>query len=155
MDKITISSRRSLLEACGLVVVEEESKTVGDRLSVPQAWRHVIGDVTPTVTVDANAVDLAVQVDHHWNELAALYSVVDAAGDFLISVSGPGAWELGWARVRTSGRAELAQHLAGHLRSAEPEFVTADVNGRVVLGVTAEEYDVWLILCQVHGLHDS
>jgi hypothetical protein len=150
---MTIDSRRALLESSGLVVVEDECDAA-EGLGVWPAWQRIIGDVVPTATVSSDGPDVAAEVDARWCELARQYSVIDDCGEFLISVAGLGARELGWAKVRMTARAELARSLTDQPSSIHrhPEFVTADVLGRIVLGVTTEEYDVWLILSQVEAM---
>jgi hypothetical protein len=151
---MTLESRRVLLESSGLVVVESECGA-SEGLGVWSAWQRVIGgNVVPTATVRADGPSVAAEVDARWRELAVQYSVVDDRGEFLVSVAGVGARELRWAKVRMTARAELARNLTDQPSSVHPhpEFVTADVLGRTVLGVTTEEYDVWLIMSHVKAV---
>ncbi|ORT55604.1 hypothetical protein [Streptomyces sp. CB03238] len=66
-------------------------------------------------------------------------------GVFLIDVAG--AWTGGtprrWTRVKLTGRWDLAGVLGE--RPGEPEFVTLSMDGDILLGVTTEEDEVWLI----------
>lgn len=155
LSRMTREFRRSLLESCGLVVLgdHEHSDAV---LSAWGAWQLVIGGaVTPVLTIGSEHSDVAAEVDDRWRELAVRHSVIDADGEFLISVAGEGAAELGWARVRASDRLEMARRLTSQSGCFSPEFVTADVAGRVVLGVTDEEDGVWLVLRRVGGGQSS
>lgn len=63
---------------------------------------------------------------------------------FLISPPGPGAFTAPWTAVRLTGHTHLARHLTTNPN--EPEFVTASADGTVILGVTTEEYAVWLVI---------
>ena len=151
---MTLESRRALLESSGLVVVEAEYDAA-EGLGAWPAWKRIIGgNVVPTATVKLDGPDVAGKVNERWRELARRYSVIDDRGEFLISVAGLGARELGWAKVRMTARVDLARSLTDQTSSIHPhpEFVTADVRGRTGLGVTTEEYDVWLILVQVGGV---
>ena len=152
---MTLESRRAQLESSGLFVVESECEA-SEGLGVWPAWQHIIsGNVVPTATVRSDGPNVAAEVDARWRELAVQHSVIDDRGEFLVSVAGAGARELRWAKVRMTARAELARNLTDQPSSVHhphPEFVTTDVLGRTVLGVTTEEYDVWLILSQVKAI---
>lgn len=84
------------------------------------------------------------EVQEKWEEIAVGSALFGEHGEFLISVAGEGAAAAPWAHVRSTPKMNLAQRLA--LPEGVPEFVAMSVNGHVVCGVTAEEYEVWIIL---------
>jgi hypothetical protein len=134
--------REKALTAAGLTVLGTMPDAGG--ITPELAWRRVVrGDITPTVTVThEHELD---EVNSAWLRLADEHSIRSEDGSFLISVAGLNALHLPWTHVRLAGPARLAQVL--RTCKDEPEFVTAAVDGHAVLGVTTEEYGVWLVLC--------
>ncbi|WP_127915770.1 hypothetical protein [Prescottella agglutinans] len=120
--------------------------SAGDILPV-SAWKAVIdGDVKPDLVVDYAAEGYLDSVNQNWREVATRCGLFDADESFLLSTSGPGALENPWYRVRISGDLQLAQELAPH--DGEPEFVAAALTGYPIIGVTSEEYGVWIIVLE-------
>src|SRR4051794_18889522 len=135
-----MADRTATLAAAGLEVLATVD-LAGD-LAPADAWRRVISGATrPTVEIPDDADD--VRVDAEWRELALRHGVLADDGTFLISPPGPGAFTAPWTAVRLTEHAHLARHLTAN--PGEPEFVTASADGTVVLGVTTEEYAVWLV----------
>lgn len=107
-----------------------------------QAWRGVIrGGITPTVAVPDDVPDQLAAVDAQWRRLAEEHGIVDEDGTFLISLPGPQAWS-GWTVVRLGENTSLATNLIDEAET----FVTAARDGSAVLGVSTEEYEIWLIV---------
>ncbi|MFJ6843470.1 PE-PGRS family protein [Streptomyces griseoluteus] len=106
------------------------------------AWRPVISASTePTLAVPDDRPGLVAELNRQWHRLAVERGVIDGDGEFLINVGGQGC--TCWTRVRLGEQWDLAGHLGP--RAGRPEFVTMSAEGESVLGVTCEEYDVWLV----------
>lgn len=99
----------------------------------------------PTVRVpyESGPDEYVPEVDRCWESVAEKLGVFGPGGDFLLSVGIDGMGALPWAHVRRGRNLSLARHLADN--PGDPEFVTMSVDGRVVCGVTSEEYDVWIV----------
>lgn len=138
-----LEARRLLLESAGLTVLD--SAWSGQAPVPIEAWRPIIsGAATPTarVRVQEDGRHLP-EVQKKWEEIAGNSALFGEQGEFLISVAGEGAAMAPWARVRRTPKMTLARQLAP--ADGEPEFVTMSIDGRVVCGVTTEEYDVWIV----------
>lgn len=135
-DELTELLGRAGLEAVGERRVEEV-------LPAPVAWRHVAGWQTePTVTVADDRPDLVAELNAQWHRLASETGVLDGDGVFLIAVSG--AAKGSWTRVRLTDGWDLAGVLGP--RPGQPEFLTLSLDGDAMVGVTTEEYEVWLVV---------
>ncbi|MCF3106671.1 hypothetical protein IPZ58_34655 [Streptomyces roseoverticillatus] len=120
-------------------------------LRPPAAWRPVIAfDATPAVAVRLDRPDLVAEINAQWYRLATEHSVIGADGTFLINIAGgrtPAS--RGWTRVRLAAQWDLAGVLGD--RPGQPEFVTLSADGDTLLGVTTEEYEVWLVAVDGFG----
>ncbi|MGW4287565.1 PE-PGRS family protein [Streptomyces sp. NPDC004673] len=129
-----------LLHRAGLKVVEPAP--VSDARPPMAAWRPVIAASTePTLAVPDDHADLVAELNRQWHRLAVEHGVIDADGEFLITVANQG--RTGWTRVRLEEQWDLAGHLGP--KAGQPEFVTMSPDGEGVLGVTCEEYEVWFV----------
>ncbi|MFG2812772.1 PE-PGRS family protein [Streptomyces sp. NPDC048410] len=129
-----------LLHRAGLEVVEPGP--VSDACPPMAAWRPVIAASTePTLAVPDDHADLVAELNRQWHRLAVEHGVIDAGGEFLITVANQG--RTGWTRVRLGEQWDLAGHLGP--KAGQPEFVTMSLGGESVLGVTCEEYEVWFV----------
>ncbi|MFJ3659206.1 PE-PGRS family protein [Streptomyces sp. NPDC090119] len=129
-----------LLRRAGLEVVG--AGRVSDARPPMAAWRPVIAASTePTLAVPDDHADLVPELNRQWHRLAVEHGVLDADGEFLISVANQG--RIDWTRVRLGERWDLAGHLGP--QAGQPEFVTMSPDGESVLGVTCEEYEVWFV----------
>ncbi|MGA5069024.1 PE-PGRS family protein [Streptomyces exfoliatus] len=109
-------------------------------LTPTAAWRSVVSyDTVPTAVVRDDRPDLVPALNAQWHRLAREHGIVDAKGEFLIHVAGDDTW----ARVRLAPDWDLAGVLGD--RPGRPEFVTLSLDGESLLGVTCEEYEVWLV----------
>ncbi|MEW2499764.1 hypothetical protein AB0878_04680 [Amycolatopsis sp. NPDC047767] len=135
--------RDAMLRASGLVVVK--TSTLADGPQPRDAWRPVIsGHAVPTATVAfGSGEDYVSEVDRKWESIAEDRGIFGNDGEFLISVGGGGLGILAWAQVRRVGSVSLARNL--DVGPEEPEFVAMSLDGRTVCGVTAEEYDMWIV----------
>jgi hypothetical protein len=93
--------------------------------------------------IDDRDDDYLDRADADWRRLADEHGLLADDGTFLISPPGPSVLRLPWVRVRLTAATRLAEHL--HASPGRPEFVTAALDGHVVLGVTSEEHGVWLV----------
>ena len=129
---------RSGLEILGPV----ESDALVD---IGRAWRLVAGlQATVRVPIAGGGEDLARRVDAAWLEQARVHGVIGDDRSFLIAAG----YAEPWLKVRWTDRTRLAATLtsASNPLPGEAEFVTLAEDGSVLCGVTAEEYDVWVIV---------
>ncbi|MFD3665742.1 PE-PGRS family protein [Streptomyces sp. NPDC058659] len=128
----------ALLGRAGLEVVGQWGAE--NVLAPAAAWRRVASyETVPTATVRDDRPDLVAALNTQWHRLAREHGVIDEKGEFLIHVGDDDAW----ARVRLAPAWDLAGVLGD--RPGQPEFVTLSVDGDALLGVTCEEYEVWLV----------
>ncbi|MFK4102071.1 PE-PGRS family protein [Streptomyces sp. NPDC019531] len=108
----------------------------------PFLWRHVIGwETEPTVAVADDRPDLITELNAEWHRLASEAGILAGDGLFLIACSGAGSRR--WTRVRLIDGWDLAGVLGE--RPGQPEFLTLSLDGNAIVGVTTEEYAVWLV----------
>ncbi|MFF7448089.1 MULTISPECIES: PE-PGRS family protein [unclassified Streptomyces] len=132
-------ARVELLERAGLEAVGE--RRVEEVLPPPFAWSHVVGwEVRPTAKVAADRTDLVAEINAQWHRLARETGILDTDGTFLVDAGGPSRQ---WRRVRLTADWDLAGVLGE--RPGQPEFLTLSPDGDTLLGVTTEEYEVWLV----------
>ncbi|MBT2386627.1 PE-PGRS family protein [Streptomyces sp. ISL-11] len=135
-----------LLERAGLETVGDGRAE--DVLPPRAAWRSVIAyEAEPAVAVLQARPDLVAELNAQWHRLAVERGVIGEDGVFLVDVaashtctcSGPRQW----TRVRLTEKWDLAGVLGD--RPGRPEFVTASTDGDALLGVTSQEYEIWLV----------
>ncbi|MER6691992.1 PE-PGRS family protein [Streptomyces minutiscleroticus] len=134
-----------LLQRAGLEIVGEWGTE--EVLPPRAAWRPVVGSrVEPTVAVRDDRPDLVAELNAQWHRLATENGVIGEDGVFLVDVAGnwTGCAPRRWTRVRLTDRWDLAGVLGE--RPGQPEFVALATDGDTLLGVTTEEYAVWLIV---------
>ncbi|CAM5274532.1 PE-PGRS family protein [Streptomyces narbonensis] len=128
----------ALLDRAGLETVGEWGPE--NVLTPAAAWRPVISYHTvPTATVRDDRPDLVPALNAQWHRLAREHGIFDDEGEFLVHVANSDSW----VRVRLGPSWDLAGVLGD--RPGQPEFVTLSVDGDALLGVTSEEYEVWLV----------
>jgi len=100
------SALRDLLHRAGLEVVGHGR--VSDARPAAAAWRPVIaGSAEPTRAVPNDHPDLVAELNRQWHRLAFEHDVINAEGEFLISVANQGCscCERGhWTKVRLAER---------------------------------------------------
>lgn len=132
-DELTALLGRAGLEVVGDWDVEEV-------LPPPFAWRRVAAwEAEPAVRVRSDRPDVVDELNARWHRLASDTGVVGADGEFLVHAPTSDRW----VRVRLTEGWDLAGVLGE--RPGQPEFCTLSLDGDVLLGVTTEEYDVWLV----------
>ncbi|WP_024761071.1 hypothetical protein [Streptomyces exfoliatus] len=135
----------ALLDRAGLEIVGKWGEE--NVLTPAAAWRPVASyETVPTATVREDRPDLVPELNAQWHRLAHAHGIVDEKGEFLVHVGGDDTW----VRVRLAPVWDLAGVLGD--RPGQPEFVTLSVDGDALLGVTCEEYEVWLVA--VDGLRE-
>ncbi|MFI5793428.1 hypothetical protein [Streptomyces sp. NPDC051677] len=143
MKLVDLEARRLLLESAGLSILDPAWS--GQAPTPMAAWLPIIsGSATPTARVRIQEEGRHLpEVEGKWRDIAESSALFGERGEFLISVAGKGAATAPWALVRRTPEMALAQRIASV--GGEPEFVAMSVDGRVVCGVTPEEYDVWIV----------
>ncbi|MEU3690609.1 PE-PGRS family protein [Streptomyces narbonensis] len=141
-------TRAELVALLGRAGLETAGQWGPENVLTPAAaWRPVASyETVPTVTVRDDRPDLVPALNAQWHRLAREHGVIDEKGEFLIHVGDDDAW----ARVRLAPVWDLAGVLGD--RPGQPEFVTLSVDGDALVGVTCEEYEVWLVA--VEGIRE-
>ncbi|WP_307024357.1 PE-PGRS family protein [Streptomyces canus] len=128
-----------LLGRAGLEVVGE--RRVEEVLPPPFAWRHVAKwEAEPAVAVGFERADPVAEINAQWFRLASETGILGEDGVFLVDA---GCAPRRWIRVRLAADWDLAGVLGE--RPGQPEFLTMSPDGDTLLGVTTEEYAVWLV----------
>lgn len=128
------------LRAAGLEVLESPYAAPGIP-SCMAAWRPVISALAqPTCRIAHDEEDAPARVEREWRRLLVEHRVVTDDGRLLVSLSGRGG---DWALVRLPHEPVRLGELGPD--PGQPEFVAMSVAGDAVCGVTAEEYDMWVI----------
>ncbi|MEV0704644.1 hypothetical protein AB0I53_42930 [Saccharopolyspora sp. NPDC050389] len=143
MDKLTEATRAEILQSAGL----HPTTTTKATPTVPPktAWKLVANlETRPTSVIDDSTDDYLDQVNQEWDRVVRENELIADDGSFLISVSGPGSFDLPWASVRVTSQLQLAQKLTSF--PGQPEFVTMSNDSRVVCGVTSEENGIWIVV---------
>ncbi|RLV04430.1 hypothetical protein CTZ27_10755 [Streptomyces griseocarneus] len=131
-----------VLRRAGLEVVADPR--VEGVLPPQAAWHPVVAfEAEPAVTVRHDRPDPVAELNAQWHRLAVEYGVVGEDGVFLLHAPLKGAGKGHWTQVRLTADWDLAGVLAE--RPGQPEFLTLSPDGEALLGVTTEEYDVWIV----------
>lgn len=134
---------RSRLEAAGFQVVEASGVAEG-LPSEQAAWKPVVSSLArPEWSVALGVDDALEQVERQWRRLVNERLLPSGAGTLLISLTRQDDDDEGWALVRLPDRPLTLDALGPH--PGEPEFVAMSLRGDVVCGVTAEEYELWVV----------
>ncbi|MEU8388192.1 hypothetical protein [Micromonospora sp. NPDC048842] len=86
------------------------------------------------------------QVERRWRRLVHERGLTSDDGTLLISLTGQRD-DRGWVAVRMPDE-PLALDALGP-NPGEPEFVAMSLAGDVVCGVTAEEYELWVVCARL------
>ncbi|MFF0747328.1 hypothetical protein ACFYVL_43815 [Streptomyces sp. NPDC004111] len=108
--------------------------------TVTRAWQSIAGDVEPVETVPLSLAgrDVHLQWLHH----ARLSGIIDEEDYFLITAVTTGSHEVGWVHVQLIPESDTSL-----LRDDQDrvEFIGCSLAGDKLCGVTAEEYDYWIV----------
>ncbi|MCF3182367.1 hypothetical protein IPZ70_20805 [Streptomyces polychromogenes] len=128
-----------LIENSGLKVEAVQGNDPGP--SVETAWRAMAGfGVKPAASFPLKGgFDEVHQV---WLEQAHRANIIDTDGTFLITAVVTGSSEVGWVRVRLTDVADISRLIDDQGRI---EFIARSQSGRRICGITAEEYDYWIV----------
>jgi len=131
------------LEAAGFVVIEALYRST----DIPEesvAWRRVTSSLAkPNYTVPHGAGDGLRGLEANWRRIAIECGAVAADGRVLVSLTKLGSGGGGWTLVSLPQEPIDMSRLGPH--SNEPEFVAMSTTGNLICGVTAEEYEMWII----------
>lgn len=128
-----------LIRSSGLAVEAIQGNEPGP--SVDTAWRAMAGfGVEPSATLPLKG-ELG-GVHQLWLDHARLGGVIGEDGTFLITAVVTGSAEVGWVRVRLTDMADVSRLLDDQGRI---EFIARSLSGGHICGVTAEEYDYWVV----------
>jgi hypothetical protein len=133
------------LTRAGLIFLDDSAPP---KLAPLDAWKKIIGtEVVPAAVVADDAPDYLERVEQEWREIAAHELILNGNAPFWIHVAGEGSDRWGWRKVRVSAHTEMAANLGTY--PGEPEFVTMDLEERVVCGVTTEEHGIWIVVARI------
>ncbi|MFH7599668.1 hypothetical protein WDV06_31900 [Streptomyces racemochromogenes] len=136
------TSKDSLLELIrnsGLEVKSVQGNDPGP--TVETAWRAMAGfGVEPKASVPLKG-DLR-EVHGLWLDYARQGNVIADDGTFLVTAVVTGSSEIGWVLVRLTDTTDVSRLIDDQGRI---EFISRSTSGRHICGVTAEEYDYWII----------
>lgn len=128
-----------LIRSSGLAVEAVQGNEPGP--SVDTAWRAMAGfGVEPSATLPLKG-ELG-GVHQLWLDHARLGGVIGEDGTFLITAVVTGSAAVGWVRVRLTDTADVSRLLDDQGRI---EFIARSLSGGHICGVTAEEYDYWVV----------
>ncbi|WP_442807264.1 hypothetical protein [Streptomyces sp. NBC_01294] len=109
--------------------------------SVETAWRAMAGfGVEPSASFPLKG-DLG-GVHQMWLEHARRADVIGVDGTFLLTAVVTGSSGVGWVRVRLTDSADVARLIDDQGRI---EFIARSSSGDHICGITAEEYDYWIV----------
>ncbi|MFI5544776.1 hypothetical protein ACIA6E_13490 [Streptomyces sp. NPDC051815] len=128
-----------LIRSSGLEVDTVQGNEPGP--SVETAWRAMAGfGVEPSASFPLKG-DFG-GVHQMWLEHARRADVIDDDGTFLLTAVVTGSSEVGWVRVRLTDSADVARLVDDQGRI---EFIARSSSGDHICGITAEEYDYWIV----------
>ncbi|MCZ2525354.1 hypothetical protein [Streptomyces sp. HB2AG] len=111
--------------------------------SVGQAWKAVANfEVTPVAKTPLVGAGTAQRLNSLWLEHAEESGVIAEDGSFLVTVVSTGSHEIGWVRVRWTSDADVSRLVDDQ---EQVEFIGRSLSGHRLVGVTAEEYDYWVV----------
>ncbi|WP_327135420.1 hypothetical protein OG311_37490 [Streptomyces sp. NBC_01343] len=129
----------ALIRSSGLEVDAVQGNEPGP--SVDTAWRAMAGfGVEPSATLPLKG-ELG-GVHRLWLDHARQAGVIGEDGTFLLTAVVTGSAAVGWVRVRLTDMADVSRLLDDQGRI---EFIARSSSGGHICGVTAEEYDYWVV----------
>lgn len=142
---VDVPTRR--IKAAGFDVIDAQYQLEG-LPSEMAAWKPVISSLArPDHVVPYSEDDALTKVEGHWQRLARQNHVVGPDNTLLVSLTRRRADSGGWVRVALpAGRVDLDK-LGPN--PGEPEFVAMSMDGSAVCGVTAEEYELWIVCARL------
>ena len=151
------SHNAETLARAGLTLLGE----AGTAEDAQSAWRVFVSmDAEPSVRISDELGEISGAVlDQVWSVVARQTGVISDDGEFLLSVSGVGAAQRPWLHVRADGIPSVRE-LGPN--PGEPEFVASSLDRSATVGVTTEEYEIWILVADAtaesgesHGAQDG
>ncbi|MFF3859515.1 hypothetical protein [Streptomyces sp. NPDC002209] len=128
-----------LIRGSGLEVDAVQGNEPGP--SVDTAWRAMAGfGVEPSASLPLKG-ELG-GIHRLWLDHARHAGVVGEDGTFLLTAVVTGSSAVGWVRVRLTDTADVSRLVDDQGRI---EFIARSPSGDHICGVTAEEYDYWVV----------
>ncbi|MFE3857333.1 hypothetical protein ACFXPN_40130 [Streptomyces griseorubiginosus] len=133
------------LQASGLEVIEISDNQQFP--SVDQAWMAIANfEVRPVASTPLEGEDTTSRLNSLWLQNARLSEVISEDGSFLITIVSTGSHEIGWVRVRWTPEFDVSRLIDDQ---GKVEFVARSISGHHICGVTAEEYEYWIVSLDV------
>ncbi|MFF5075294.1 hypothetical protein ACFY2R_29945 [Micromonospora olivasterospora] len=111
------------------------------------AWKPIVSSLArPEWSVALTANDAVEQVERQWRRLVHERGLASGDGTLLISLTRQDD-DGGWVVVRLPDGPLVLDALGPN--PGEPEFVAMSLVGDVVCGVTAEEYELWVVCARL------
>ncbi|MET7734297.1 hypothetical protein ABZT02_23430 [Streptomyces sp. NPDC005402] len=133
------------LQASGLEVIEITGNQSPP--SVDQAWMTIANfEVRPTASTPLEGEGVASRLNSLWLRNARLSGVISEDGSFLITIVSTGSHEIGWVCVRWMPEFDVTRLIDDQ---GKVEFIARSISGHHVCGVTAEEYEYWIVSLDV------
>lgn len=128
-----------IAERAGLAVLGQE----GTSDEVRAVWRYFASvSAVPAVRI-SDSDDDPLALERSWAWVMTTTELVSPSGEFLLSVSAPGSFDLPWLRVRSDDEVRVRQL---GLYDGEPDFVATDLDRTVAVAVTSEEDETWVLV---------
>ncbi|MFD4141489.1 hypothetical protein [Streptomyces sp. NPDC058572] len=112
-------------------------------ITIEEAGRAMANfEVAPVATVPLDSEETTSEVNRLWMQHARSAGVFAADGSFLIATFETESRTTDWVRVRLGPRTDVSILTDDQKRI---EFVARSISGHHICGVTAEEYDYWVV----------
>ncbi|MFJ6946676.1 hypothetical protein ACISU4_18830 [Streptomyces wuyuanensis] len=112
-------------------------------MTVDEAWRKIANfAVEPSAKFPLEDGRTPEQINTRWLQLAREAGIFTEDETFLITAVTTGSGELGWVKVQLTPDTDIS-----FLRDDQDriEFIARSHSGHHICGVTAEEYDYWIV----------
>lgn len=133
------------LQASGLEVIAISGNQSPP--TVDQAWTAIANfEVRPVSSTALEGEDIASRLNSLWLQNARLSGVISEDDSFLITIVSTGSHEVGWVRVRWTVEFDVSRLIDDQ---GKVEFIARSISGHHICGVTAEEYEYWIVSLNV------
>lgn len=137
--KSSVRELRSKLRGASLEILRAPGNATSGP-TVSRAWQLIAGDVEPVGTTPLSSPGTDIHL--HWLHHAHLSGIIDEEDSFLVTAVTTGSHEIGWIHVKLTPESNISL-----LRDDQDrvEFIGCSLAGDKICGVTAEEYDYWIV----------
>lgn len=135
-----MSSITEIIDESGLARLGHAG-TMEDVQSAWKTFSSVRAEPIVRISDSLEEVSLAT-LEHTWRSMADQLGVLSSSREFLLTVSGEGAFDLPWFRVRAE--AGMAVRDLG-MYPGEPDFVASSLDRSVSIAVSTEESEFWIL----------